>query len=276
MVSKDHELSQRRQCALLQLSRSTLYYRPKGESAENLRFMEIIDKQFLETPWYGSRQMARHMKRQGHKCGRHRVRRLMRLMRLVPIYQEPNTSKKHPAHKIYPYLLKGLAITRPNQVWCADITYIRMERGFLYLVAIMDWYSRKVLAWRLSNTLEADFCVAALKEALANYGPPEIFNTDQGSQFTSSDWIDELKEAKVKISMDGKGRWVDNRMIERLWRSLKYECVYLRAFETGSQAREGIGRWLAYYNAERPHSTHGILTPDEVHANQTEPMRIAA
>jgi len=276
MVSKDHELSQRRQCALLQLSRSTLYYRPKGESAGNLRFMEIIDKQFLETPWYGSRQMARHMKRQGHKCGRHRVRRLMRLMRLVPIYQEPNTSKKHPAHKIYPYLLKGLAITRPNQVWCADITYIRMERGFLYLVAIIDWYSRKVLAWRLSNTLEADFCVVALKEALATYGPPEIFNTDQGSQFTSSDWIDELKEAKVKISMDGKGRWVDNRMIERLWRSLKYECVYLRAFETGSQAREGIGRWLAYYNAERPHSTHGILTPDEVHANRTQPMRIAA
>lgn len=276
MVSKDHELSQRRQCTLLQLSRSTLYYRPKGESAENLRFMEIIDKQFLETPWYGSRQMARHMKRQGHKCGRHRVRRLMRLMRLVPIYQEPNTSKKHPAHKIYPYLLKGLAITRPNQVWCADITYIRMERGFLYLVAIMDWYSRKVLAWRLSNTLEADFCVAALKEALAKYGPPEIFNTDQGSQFTSSDWIDELNKAKVKISMDGKGRWIDNRMIERLWRSLKYECVYLRAFETGSQARDGIGKWLAYYNAERPHSTHGILTPDEVHANKTEPMKMAA
>ena len=276
MVSKDHELSQRRQCALLQLSRSTLYYQPKGESAENLRFMEIIDKQFLETPWYGSRQMARYMKRKGHKCGRHRVRRLMRLMRLVPIYQEPNTSKKHPAHKIYPYLLKGLAITRPNQVWCADITYIRMERGFLYLVAIMDWYSRKVLAWRLSNTLEADFCVAALKEALATYGPPEIFNTDQGSQFTCSDWIDVLNEAKVKISMDGKGRWIDNRMIERLWRSLKYECVYLRAFETGSQARDGIGKWLAYYNAERPHSTHGILTPDEVHANQTEPMRMAA
>ena len=230
----------------------------------------------METPWYGSRQMARHMQRQGHKCGRHRVRRLMRLMRLMPIYQEPNTSKKHPAHKIYPYLLKGLAITRPNQVWCADITYIRMERGFLYLVVIMDWYSRKVLAWRLSNTLEADFCVAALKEALAEYGPPEIFNTDQGSQFTSGDWTCELKEAKVQISMDGKGRWIDNRMIERLWRSLKYECVYPRAFETGSQAREGIGKWLAYYNAERPHSTHGILTPDEAHASKTEPMRMAA
>ena len=276
MVSKDHELSQWRHCTLLQLSRSTLYYPPKGESAENLAFMEIIDKQFLETPWDGSRQMARHMKRQGHKCGRHRVRRLMRLMRLVPIYQEPNISKKHPAHKIYTYLLKGLAITRPNQVWCADITYIRMERGFLYLVAIMDWYSLKVLAWRLSNTLEADFCVSALKEALAKYGPPEIFNTDQGPQFTSSGWIDELKEAKVKISMDGKGRWIDNRMIERLRRSLKYECVYLRAFETGSQARDGIGKWLAYYNAERPHSTHGILTLDEVHASKTEPTRMAA
>ena len=186
MVSKDHELSQRRQCTLLQLSRSTLYYQPKGGSAENLRFMEIIGKQFLETPWYGSRQMARHMKRKGHKCGRHRVRRLMRLMPLVPIYQEPNTSKKHPAHKIYPYLLKGLAITRPNQVWCADIPYIRMKRGFLYLVAIMDWYSGKVLAWRLSNTLEADFCVAALKEALAKYGPPEIFNTDSHMMVTSS------------------------------------------------------------------------------------------
>jgi putative transposase len=165
MVSKDHELSQRRQCTRRQLSRSTLYYQPKGESAENLRFMEIIDRQFLETSWYGSRQMARQMKRQRHKCGRHRVRRRMRLMRLVPIYQEPNTSKKHPAHKIYPSLLKGLTITRPNQVWCADITSIRMERGFLHLVAIMDWYRRKVLAWRLSNTREADFCVAALKEA---------------------------------------------------------------------------------------------------------------
>ncbi len=276
MVSKDHDLSQRRQCVLLNLSRSMLYYRPKGESAENLRFMEIIDKQFMETPWYGSRQMARHIQRQGHKCGRHRVRRLMRLMRLVPIYQEPNTSKKHPQHKIYPYLLKDLPITRPNQVWCADITYIRMRRGFLYLVAIMDWHSRKVLSWRLSNTMEADFCVEALKEAIERYGPPEIFNTDQGSQFTSGDWIATLTEAGIKISMDGKGRWIDNRMIERLWRSLKYECVYLHAFETGSEARAGIGQWLAYYNAERPHSSMGILTPNEVYASKTEPMRMAA
>ena len=189
MVSKGHKLSVRRQCKLLTLTRSHLYYEPKGESAENLRFMEIIDKQFLETPWYGSRQMARYMKRNNHKCGRHRMRRLMRLMRLVPIYQEPNTSKKHPRHKIWPYLLRKVVIDRPNQVWCADITYIPMRRGFLYLVAIMDWYSRKVLAWRLSNSMDADFCVEALKEARAKHGKPEIFNTDQGSQFTSGAWV---------------------------------------------------------------------------------------
>ena len=206
MVSRDHKLSVRRQCILLTLTRSNLYYKPKGESSESLRFMQIIDKQFLETPWYGSCQMARFMKRQGHTCGRHRVRRLMRLMRLVPIYQEPNTSKKHPQHKIWPYLLKDIVIDRPNQVWCADITYIPMRRGFLYLVAIMDWFSRKVLAWRLSNSIDADFCIEALKEALAKHGPPETFNTDQGSQFTSGAWIDVLIEAKVKISMDGKGR----------------------------------------------------------------------
>lgn len=276
MVSRDHQLSVRRQCTLLTLTRSNLYYEPKGESAENLRFMEIIDKQFLETPWYGSRQMARYMKRNNHKCGRHRVRRLMRLMRLVPIYQEPNTSKKHPQHKIWPYLLKNVVIDRPNQVWCADITYIPMRRGFLYLVAIMDWFSRKVLAWRLSNSMDADFCVEALKEALAKYGTPEIFNTDQGSQFTSGAWIDVLVEAKVKISMDGKGRWIDNRMIERLWRSLKYECVYLHAFERGSAAKAGIGKWMVYYNAERPHSTHGILTPNEAYENKMEPARLAA
>lgn len=276
MVSKDHELSMRKQCELLQLSRSRPYYQPVGESAKNLRFMEIIDKQFLETPWYGSRQMARYMKRNNHQCGRHRVRRLMRLMRLVPIYQEPNTSKKHPQHKIWPYLLRNAVIDRPNQVWCADITYIPMRRGFLYLVAIMDWHSRKVLAWRLSNSMDADFCVEALKEALAKYGKPEIFNTDQGSQFTSGAWIDVLINAKIKISMDGKGAWRDNRMIERLWRSLKYECVYMNAFETGSEMRVGIGKWLTYYNSERPHSTHGILTPDEAYVSNPEAMKLAA
>ncbi|WP_417271134.1 IS3 family transposase [Celeribacter sp.] len=276
MVSAEHSLSQRRQCALLRLSRSSLYYQPVGESAENLIFMKIIDEQFLETPWYGSRQMARHMQRQGHKCGRHRVRRLMRKMRLTPIYQTPSTSKKHPQHKVWPYLLKGLAITRPNQVWCVDISYIPMRRGFLYLVAIMDWFSRKVLAWRLSNSMEADFCVDALQDAIAIYGKPEIMNSDQGSQFTGFEWTNALSKAGVRISMDGKGRWVDNRVIERLWRSLKYECVYLHAFETGSEARQGIGNWLAYYNAERPHSSHGILTPDEAYASKTEPMRLAA
>ena len=276
MVSKDHDLSVRRQCGLLSLVRSNLYYQLKGESAENLRFMGIIDKQFLDTPWYGSRQMSRYMQRQGHKCGRHRVRRLMRLMRLVPIYQTPNTSKKHPQRKIYPYLLRELKIERPNQVWCVDITYIPMRRGFLYLVAIMDWYSRKVLSWRLSNSMDAGFCVDALKEALAKYGKPEIMNTDQGSQFTGSDWIQALKDGNVKISMDGRGRWIDNRMIERLWRSLKYECIYLNAFETGSEARKGIGEWLAYYNTERPHSTHGILTPQEAYEGKTEPVKLAA
>jgi putative transposase len=208
------QISVRRQCKLLSLVRSNLYYQAKGESARNLRLMEIIDKQFLETPWYGARQMARHMQRQGHRCGRHPlpgsglpanhergVRRLMKLMRLVPIYQEPNTSKKHPQHKVYPYLLRKLAITRPNQVWCVDITYIPMQRGFLYLVAIMDWYSRKVLSWRLSNSMEADFCVEALKEALAKYGKPEIMNSDQGSQFTGFEWTQALKNAGVKVSM---------------------------------------------------------------------------
>ena len=198
------------------------------------------------------------------------------LMRLVPIYQEPNTSKKHPQHKIYPYLLRGLTIDRPNQVWCVDITYIPMRRGFLYLVAIMDWFSRKVISWRLSNSMEADFCVEALKEAIAKYGKPAIMNSDQGSQFTGFEWINALKDADVKISMDGKGRWIDNRMIERLWRSLKYECIYLNAFETGSETRAGIEKWIAYYNAERPHSTHGILTPSEAYDRKMKPMRSAA
>lgn len=276
MVSRDHDLSVRRQCGLLSLVRSNLYYQPKGESAENLVFMEIIDKQFLETPWYGSRQMARYMQRQGHKCGRHRVRRLMRLMRLVPIYQTPNTSKKHPQHKIYPYLLRELTIDRPNQVWCVDITYIPMQRGFLYLVAIMDWHSRKVLSWRLSNSMEVDFCIEALKEAIAKYGKPEIMNSDQGSQFTGFEWTQALTDVDVAISMDGKGRWIDNRMIERLWRSLKYECVYINAFETGSESRAGIGKWLDYYNTERPHSTHGILTPNEAYERKTQATRLAA
>ena len=259
-MTLDHpDLSVRRQCSLLSLARSSLHYHPRGESAENLRFMAIIDRQLPETPWYGSRQMARHMQREGHNCGRHRVRRLMRLMRLVFIYQEPRTSQKPPEHKIHPYLLKDLAITRPNQVWCTDITYIPMRRGFLYLVAIMDWHSRKVLAWRLSNGLDACFCVEALKEALARSGPPEVFNSDQGAQFTSTDFAAVPRDAKVKISMDGRGRWIKNRMINRLWRSLKYECIYLTSFETGSDARSGIGAWISYHNEKRRTHRTGCL-----------------
>lgn len=269
-------LSLRRQCRLLSLSRSTLYYAPAGESADNLALMALIDRQFLETPWYGSRQMARWLRRQGHAVGRHRVRRLMRKMGLTPIYQPPRTSQPHPQHEVCPYLLKGLEIARPNHVWCADITYIPMRRGFLYLVAIMDWATRKVLAWRLSNTMEADFCVEALREAMARYGKPEIFNTDQGSQFTSFEFTRVLKDAEVKISMDGRGRWIDNRFIERLWRSLKYECVYLQAFETGSEARRGIGNWIGYYNQERPHSGIGGLTPNEAYGTDLEDEKLAA
>jgi putative transposase len=201
-----------------------------GEKPLNLELMRLIDKQHLDTPWYGTRQMSRHLRRQGHAVNRKRISRLMQLMGLSAIYQKPNTSKPHLQHKVYPYLLRGLTIDRPNQVWCADISYIPMRRGFLYLVAIMDWASRKVLSWRLSNTMESDFCVSALEEALFRYGKPEIFNTDQGShQFTSEAFTDMLKDADIRISMDGKGRWMDNVMIGRLWRSLKYECIYLRS-----------------------------------------------
>ena len=276
-IERNHpRLSLRRQCRLLSLSRSVLYYRPVGESAENLMLMRLIDEQFLETPWYGARQMARWLRRQGHAVGRHRVRRLMRKMGLTPIYQPPKTSQPHPEHKVYPYLLKGLEIARPNQVWCADITYIPMRRGFLYLVAIMDWATRKVLSWRLSNTMDAGFCVEALHEAMARFGRPEIFNTDQGSQFTGFEWTNALAEAGVKISMDGRGRWIDNRFIERLWRSLKYECVYLQAFETGSEARRGIGAWISYYNRERPHSGIGGLTPNEAYGTGYGDEKLAA
>jgi len=255
------------QCQLLSISRSGLYYTPKGESPLNLKLMQLIDKQYLLTPYYGSRQMTRYLSREGYSVGRHRIRRLMQLMGLSAIYQEPRTTIPHPAHKKYPYLLKGLDINRPNQVWCTDITYIPIKRGFLYLVAVMDWYSRRVLSWRLSNTMDARYCVEALEEALEKHGTPEIFNTDQGSQFTSSDFTDVLSKNKIKISMDGKGRWMDNVFIERLWRSLKYECVYLKSFETGQQAREEIEAWLNFYNFGRPHSTFHGRTPNEVYSN---------
>jgi len=267
------------QCKLLQISRSSWYYEVQGESEENLMLMRLIDEQFLKTPCYGARQMARYLRRQGYRVNRKRVQRLMQKMGLMAIYQKPNTSKPHPEHKIYPYLLGGMEIKAPDDVWCADVTYIPMRKGFLYLVAVMDWYSRKVLSWRLSNTLDPDFCVEALKEALAKYGKPAIFNTDQGCQFTSFEFTQTLKEAGVRISMDSKGRWMDNVMIERLWRTLKYECVYLHAFETGSEARKGIEEWIRHYNEERPHSSLDDRTPHEAYCNQPKagyPVKSAA
>lgn len=261
----NRNLSIVRQCRLLKVSRSGWYYEPKEESPFNLSLMRIIDEQFLATPYYGSRQMMRQLRRAGYQVSRKSVRRLMRLMGLQAIYQAPKTSLPHPEHKVYPYLLKDLTINRPNQAWCSDITYIPIKRGFLYLVAIMDWYSRKVLSWRISNTLDTEFCAQALKEAIGCYGIPDIFNTDQGSQFTSFQFTNILKDHGVKISMDGKGRWMDNVFIERLWRSLKYECVYLNNFENGHQAKVLIGNWMAHYNRERPHSTFDGQTPYEVY-----------
>lgn len=276
MVEPEHtDLSVARQCRLLSLNRSSYYYRPRGETAFNLRLMRMIDEQYLKTPWYGSRQMARHLRRQGYAVGRKRVRRLMRVMGLRAIAPQPNTSRRAPGHRIYPYLLRDLAITRPNQVWCADLTYLPMAHGFLYVVAIMDWYSRKVLAWRLSTTQDTAFCVEALAEAIERYGKPEIFNTDQGSQFTSAAWTDVLKESGIRISMDGKGQWTDNVFIERLWRSMKYECVYLYAFANMSEAKQRLANWFGYYDTERPHSCFGDITPGEVYAG-TLTLELAA
>jgi putative transposase len=266
MIVREHpELSLSRQCEVLSISRSSFYHAPMGESPETLALMRRIDELFLKYPFYGSRQMARQLRREGVHAGRHRVRRLMRLMGLQAIYQAPRTSAPHPAHRIYPYLLKGLAIERPNQVWCADITYIPVQRGFLYLVAIMDWATRHVLAWRLSNTMDARFCVEALEEALARYGPPEIMNTDQGSQFTGSAWITTLTDAGVQVSMDGRGRYMDNIFIERLWRSLKYEAVYLHELTDGFRAERVIRDWIEFYNGDRPHSALGGRTPAEAY-----------
>ena len=266
MIRRDQpDLSLSRQCEILAISRSSFYYTPKGESPANLALMRRIDELFLKYPFYGSRQMVRRLRRDGFCVGRHRVRRLMRLMGLSAIYQKPRTSDPHPEHRIYPYLLKGLAITHPNQVWCADITYIPVQRGFLYLVAIMDWATRHVLAWRLSNTMDVRFCVEALNEALARYGKPDIFNTDQGSQFTSLTFTGVLKDAEITISMDGRGRFMDNIFIERLWRSLKYEAVYLHELTDGFKAERVIGDWLDFYNTERPHSSLDDKTPAEAY-----------
>ena len=263
---QDEGLSVSRQCALAGIARSSFHYRPAGESGENLGLMREMDELYLNCPWYGSRQMVRALRRKGHEVGRKRVRRLMRVMGLRSVAPRPNTSRRVPGQRVYPYLLRDLAVVRPNQAWCADLTYLPMAHGFLYLAAIMDWYSRKVLSWGLSTTQDTVFCVHALAEAMEREGAPEVFNTDQGSQFTSAAWTGALSARGIRISMDGQGRWTDNVFIERLWRSLKYECVYLRAFADFREARDGIGAWMRYCNHERPHSAFGGRTPAEAHA----------
>jgi putative transposase len=253
------------QCRLLAVSRASVYRRPAEVSDADRAIMALIDRQYLARPYYGSRRMAAWLATQGHVVNRKRVQRLMRLMGLVAIYQRPNTSKPAPESKVYPYLLGGLRIERADQVWCADITYIPMPKGFLYLVAIMDWHSRAVLAWQLSNTLGADFCVEAVEEALERHGKPEIFNTDQGCQFTSTDFTGVLERCGITISMDGRGRCMDNIFIERLWRSLKYEEVYLHAYASVAEAKAGIGAWLRFYNEERQHQSLGYRTPRQIY-----------
>jgi putative transposase len=264
MVDHQHSsLPVVRQCTLLDISRSGLYYQPKGISEEALTLMKLIDRQYLATPFYGARKIAVWLKGQGYLVNRKRVRRLMRLIGIKAIYRRPRTSEPAPGHKIYPYLLGGMEITRPNQVWAADITYIPMARGFLYLVAIIDWYSRYVLSWRLSNTLDASFCAEALEEALSK-GRPEVFNTDQGSQFTSESFTGLLEWHGIRISMDGKGSYSDNLFIERLWRTVKYEEVYLKAYQNGRDARISLGEYISFYNNDRPHQSLGYRTPGEV------------
>ena len=261
LVCADLRPSMRRQCELLAVSRSSLYYERSEPGAEELALMRRMDELHLLHPFFGSRMMTRTLKAEGHDINRKRVQRLMRLMGLESLAPKPGTSKPAPEHPVYPYLLRNLTIDRINQVFAADITYIPMARGFAYLVAVMDWYSRRVLAWRLSNTLDASFCVEALTDALADYGAPAIFNTDQGCQFTAEDFISVLRDRGIKISMDGKGRFLDNIFVERLWRSLKYEEVYLSAYDSLREARDGIGLYFDFYNHKRPHTALGYQTP---------------
>ena len=265
MIRATHPLTVTRRCALLAVARSTAYYQPTGVSPEDLAVMRLLDAIHLARPFYGSRRLRDELEDQGHRVNRKRVQRLMRQMGLRALYPKPRTSQPGDRHKIYPYLLTGLRIERPNQVWASDICYIPMATGFMYLVAIMDWYSRRVLAWRVSNTLDSDFCVEALEDALTRYGTPEIFNTDQGAQFTSEAFTTVLKAHAVAISMDGKGRWVDNVFIERLWRSVKYEDVYLHAYETPASLRAGLNGYFQFYNGRRRHSSLGRRTPDVVY-----------
>jgi putative transposase len=273
---QDPKVSVSRQCRLLDLSRSSVYYKPVEIAPQDLALMRLIDEQYLKTPFYGSRSMTRHLRRLGYRLNRKHIQRLMRLMGLEAIYPKPKTSQPHPEHKIYPYLLRDLVIDHPNQVWAADITYIPMARGFMFLVAVMDWYSRKVLSFKLSNTQDTDFCLEAVEEAARLYGPPEIFNTDQGAQFTSRAFTGLLEQHQIRISMDGRGRVQDNIFIERLWWTTKYQYLYLQSFDNGSALRIGLEEWFRFYNQERPHQTFDILTPDEVYNGLTVPLIQAA
>lgn len=262
MIDRSHKLPIARQCKILSLSRSTAYYRPQEASETDLKLMRRIDELHMEHPFAGSRMLRDMLKAEGHAVGRKHVATLMKRMGIEAIYKKPNTSRRHAAHPVYPYLLRNLEIARPNHVWAADITYIPMKRGFVYLFAVMDWASRRVLSWRLSNTLTTDFCIEAVQEAITRYGRPEIFNTDQGCQFTSLEFTQLLKNNNIAISMDGKGCWRDNVFVERLWKSIKYEEVYLRAYDTVSAAKSGIGCYLEFYNGRRPHSTLDGDTPN--------------
>jgi len=275
MIDKSHTLSVVKQCRMLDVHRSTVYYKKRGPRQNELDLMRKIDEIHLKYPFMGSRQIRNMLRGEKILVNRKRVQRVMRKMGLVAIYPKKKTTTARKDHKKYPYLLRGLQITRPRQVYASDITYIPMARGYLYLVAVIDWYSRKVLSWRLSNTLESDFCVKALDEAITLYGAPEIFNTDQGSQFTSEEFTDVLKANGIKISMDGKGRWIDNVFVERLWRSLKYEEVYLKAYESPSQAREEIRKYFEFFNAKRGHSSLGRKTPDTVFFEQQRTAQAA-
>ena len=276
MIDRTHQLPIGRQCQLLKLARSTAYYQPRPVSETTLTLMRRIDELHLQYPFAGARMLRDLLRQEGHAVGRRQVATLMRRMGMTAIYRMPRTSQRHPAHRIYPYLLRQLTITRPNHVWASDITYIPMKRGFVYLCVILDWASRRILAWRLSNTLTTDFCVEAVQEAITRYGTPEIFNTDQGCQFTSQEFTGLLKTHDIQISMDGAGRWRDNVFVERLWRSLKYEEVYLHAYETVHDAQVGVTRYMTFYNQIRPHRALDGRTPDRVYCDNLPARPTAA
>jgi putative transposase len=265
MIDSDHELPLTRQATLLRLSRSGLYYQPRPVPAADLAIMQRIDELHLDYPFAGSRMLRDLLRGEGVAIGRQRVATMMKRMGIEAVYRRPNTSKPTPGHKIYPYLLRGIAVERPNQAWAMDITYVPMARGFVYLAAVVDWFSRRVLSWRVSITMEVEFCLEAVEEALAKHGRPEIFNTDQGSQFTSAAFTGVLHDNAIAISMDGKGAWRDNVFVERLWRSVKYEEVYLKAYDSVGEARASIGRYLDFFNRKRPHSSLDARTPDRAY-----------